>query len=69
MSDFKNNIRELLEKKGITQKELANLIGVTETAMSRYVNGNRIPKATTCIKIAKALDCTVEELYITKRTS
>lgn len=63
MSNFKNNMGELLTKKGITQKELSNLIGVTETSMSRYVNDNRIPKITTCIQIAKVLDCKVEELY------
>ena len=63
MSNFKNNIGELLTKKGITQKELAALIGATETSISRYVNGDRIPKGTTCIQIAKVLDCKVEELY------
>lgn len=66
MRNFKNNIGEILEKKGITQKELANLIGATEVSMSRYVNGDRVPKATTCIQIAKALDCNVEELYTFK---
>lgn len=63
MSNFKNNIGEFLEKKGITQRELADLIGTTEVSVSRYVNSDRIPKATTCIQIAKVLDCKVEELY------
>ena len=63
MSNFKNNIGELLEKKGITQRDLADLIGTTEVSVSRYVNSDRIPKCTTCIQIAKVLDCKVEELY------
>ena len=40
---------------GVSQRELARLTGITEATLSRYVNGNRIPKATTLKKIADAL--------------
>ena len=63
MAKYKCNIGKLLEVKGIKQKELAGAIGTTEVSVSRYVNGERIPKATTSIQIAKVLDCTVEDLY------
>ena len=39
-------ISEMLQKRGIQQKELAERIGITETAMSRYIAGTREPKQT-----------------------
>lgn len=63
MSTIKCNINDFLNKKGITQRELAKKIGTTEVSISRYINCERIPKAITCIQIAKALDCKVEDLY------
>ena len=37
-------ISEMLQKQGVQQKELAEQIGITETAMSRYIAGTRGPK-------------------------
>ena len=34
-------IYEMLQKQGLQQKELAERIGITETAMSRYISGTR----------------------------
>ena len=39
-----------------TQRDLAKEIGVTESAMSRYCNGERYPRIGTLVKIADALD-------------
>ena len=38
-------ILTLLKQNGMTQRELANEIGVTETSISRYISGQRVPKA------------------------
>ena len=55
----KNNlggrIANLLKKSGLTQRELANKVGVTEVSMSRYVSGGRIPKGPIIANIANAL--------------
>ena len=48
-------LRCALGDTGVSQRELARLTGITEVTLSRYVNGNRIPKATTLKKIADAL--------------
>lgn len=42
-SPLGKRISEMLEKKGITQREYAEMIGVTEVAMSRFIKGERIP--------------------------
>lgn len=63
---WKCNLLELLQAKKMKQKELAAAIGATEVSMSRYVNEDRIPKATTAILIAKVLECRVEDLFTVK---
>ena len=55
-------ISETLEKRGMTQKELACRIGVTEAAMSRYVSGSRDPKPDVLANIATALHTTSDFL-------
>lgn len=60
---IKCNIDKYLKMAGITQRELAERAGVTETSMSRYISGSRIPKAPICIKIAEVLGCNAEDLY------
>lgn len=60
---MKNNIRELLIKNNMTEKELVSKLKMTEASVSRYITGARIPKVTTAIQIATILNCSVEDLY------
>ena len=53
---------ELISDRKMTQKDLASLSGVTESAISHYLKGNRIPRGATLIKIANALDTTTDYL-------
>ncbi len=59
-----NRLKEILELKGMTQKELADKADVTEVSISRYANGSRIPNAQLAGKIAQILDSSVEELFL-----
>ena len=55
-------IKEMLEQKGISQKELASSAGVTEAAMSHYIKGDRVPRGANLLNIAKALGITTNVL-------
>lgn len=55
-------ITEILQKRGMTQKELAQRIGVTESVISRYVSGAREPKPDALANIATALHTTSDFL-------
>lgn len=55
-------LSELLEKNDMTQRELAETVGVSDVSMSRYVNGDRMPKGPVLANIAKALHTTSEDL-------
>lgn len=55
-------ITETLQKRGISQKELAQRIGVTESVVSRYISGDRDPKPEALANIATALHTTSDYL-------
>lgn len=57
-----DKIIELLKEQQMTQKELAERIGLTETAMSRYINGSREPKPDIIANMATALHTTADYL-------
>lgn len=57
-----NNIKNLRNEHKITQKELSQLIGVTQSAIARYEIGENEPSIDVLIKLAKALNVTTDEL-------
>ena len=56
-----NKIKELLKEKGMSQKELAEKLGMTEVGVSKIVNGTSTKE--TMKKIANILGVKVEDLY------
>ncbi|MCT7671628.1 MAG: helix-turn-helix domain-containing protein [Lactobacillus iners] len=51
-----------LKKKNISQKQLAERINLSETVVSRYISGEREPKANVLANIATALNTTSDYL-------
>lgn len=56
-------IKELLREKGITAKELASIIGMTETGLSIAMGENGNPPLKRLEQIAAALGVSVIELF------
>jgi transcriptional regulator with XRE-family HTH domain len=56
------NIKKLCEIRRISQRELGKRANVTESSISRYVKGDRVPNARTLPRIADALGVTAGEL-------
>jgi predicted transcriptional regulator len=44
-------------ERGLSQRELAELVGTTQSAIARLERGGRPPRIDTLLKIAEALDC------------
>ncbi len=61
-------IRLLISQNGISQKELAKNAGITESAISHYISGNRVPKGAILLKIAKTLGTTTDFLLAMSET-
>lgn len=51
---------KLLKKYGMTQRVLADKVGVTEVSMTRYIHGERTPSAKVLQKLAYELHTTPE---------
>lgn len=62
-TDFADNIRKIREKKGMTQKEVAKAMGVSQQAYSQYESGKRVPKSETIERIARALDAQYSDFF------
>ena len=63
MGELGNRIREVRENKGLTQAELAALVGVSRKTITTVENGVFIPSTVIALKLAAALRCQVEELF------
>jgi predicted transcriptional regulator len=50
-------VAERRAAKGMSQRELAELVGTTQSAIARLERGGRPPRIDTLLKIAEALEC------------
>lgn len=58
-----SKISELRQKSGLTQRELAYIVGVTETTIRNYEKGRSILEwIERIIRLCQALDCKPEDL-------
>lgn len=60
--EFANRISELRKQKGLSQKELGDLLGVSNKAVSKWENGESMPKTSTMIKLAELFSIDANEL-------
>lgn len=52
---FSDRLREALRENRLTQKELAEQAGITEAAVSHYLKGDRLPRASVLSRMADIL--------------
>lgn len=60
--ELSNRIYELRTQKGLSQKELGAILGVSNKAVSKWETGTAIPKTETLIKLAEVFGISTEEL-------
>ena len=68
-NDIGKFIQEIRKEKGLTQKELAELIGVSDKTISKWENGNSSPDTSMLMSLSEALEVTVNELLSAERIS
>ena len=59
---FAETLRKLRSEKGLSQRELAEQVYVTRSAVARWENGSRLPDAVMIAKISRCLDTDVNTL-------
>lgn len=57
-------IRVEREKRGLSQDDLGQLVGVQQSAISRLENSERVPSFATLIKLAEVLELSIDSLVL-----
>ena len=68
MLDFWRRVKELLDYKDLTQRELAEKIHEQYNTLQSWINRDRLPNAEQAVKVADALNTSVEFLVTGRRT-
>ena len=61
---MKNRISEIRKARGLTQQDLANLLGVTRQTVISLENGRYNPSITLAFKLAKTFQMHIEDIFI-----
>jgi transcriptional regulator with XRE-family HTH domain len=56
-------VTEQRQARGLSQRELAELTGTTQSAIARLESGTRPPKIDTLLRVANALDCELDVTF------
>lgn len=60
---LKNNLAEIRKSAGLTQQKLSERAEVSRKSINAIENGIYVPSTVLSLKIAKTLDCKVEDLF------
>ena len=58
-----NNLEELRKRAGLTQQELSEAAEVSRKSVNAIENGIYVPSTVLALKIAKTLECKVEDIF------
>ncbi len=58
-----NNLEKLRKSAGLTQQELSESAEVSRKSINAIENGIYVPSTVLSLKIAKTLNCSVEDLF------
>ena len=67
MEQIRNALTEALKQHSFTQAELAEKIGVTQSMISHYVSGRKMPALDTLSRLCAVLDLDANEILCVKR--
>lgn len=59
---FGERLKEARKKKGLTQRELAKLIGAKNNSISNWEKDQNVPNGSTVLALSKVLDVSIENL-------
>ena len=62
-NNLNNNLEEIRKSAGMTQLELSESADVSRKSINAIENGIYVPSTVLALKIAKTLDCKVEDLF------
>jgi putative transcriptional regulator len=60
---LQNNLQQIRKARGLTQQQLSESADVSRKSINAVENGVYIPSTVLALKIAKTLNCSVEEIF------
>ena len=60
---LQNNLQQIRKAKGLTQQQLSESANVSRKSINAVENGVYIPSTMLALKIAKTLNCSVEDIF------
>ena len=60
---LQNNLQQIRKDKGLTQQQLSESANVSRKSINAVENGVYIPSTMLALKIAKTLNCSVEDIF------
>lgn len=61
--EFAYKLRSLMNRNRVTQEQLSESLNTTQAMISRYVRGETIPSVIVLRKIAKILNCSMDDFF------
>ena len=59
-----NRLKEYRARLGVNQQEMGKLVGTSRQTISQIERGDYSPSVTLALKLAKACDCMVEDIFV-----
>lgn len=60
---MKNKIKLFRERLGISQAALSKKLDVSQSTVAMWETGENVPKTNTLPELARALNCTIDDLF------
>ncbi|MBR3803742.1 MAG: helix-turn-helix transcriptional regulator [Clostridia bacterium] len=67
IKDIQKRLRDEIKNSNLTQKELANIVGVNPSTISKYLRLDKFPAIDTFANICQALDVSADEILGLKK--
>lgn len=64
---MENNIRALRKEAGLTQRELAELMGISNVTLCRWETGTKLPKLESLFALAQLFRVPLDAIYPMER--
>lgn len=65
IEDLSHNLRNMMERRNISQSQLSRMTGIDRTTINKYVNGVHIPPLQKLANICWALECDLSDIVDT----
>lgn len=62
MDIFGDNLRDILKEQNMSRRELAQVLGISEATVSRYISKKQMPTMEVIVNMAYELSISVDEL-------